>query len=591
MPNSGVDGGRFPRFTKVIAVADVVESVRLMEEDEGEFIRRWKRFVGFVLQRLPRESGRMHRSLGDGLMIEFSDPQGCIRTAQAMQAWFAEGNEGLPPEQQVHLRIGAHIGDFVADEYDIYGTDVNLAARIATLAGPGEIVISAALRECVRGEMNAQLEDLGTCHLKHVKQPVRAYRVGFVGPAPVMPARGPTRPTMRASVAVLPFETSNAPGGASILGQAVADEAVAALSRSDGLQVVSRLSTVALGQVRPTLDDVRRHLGSRYVLSGHAREIAGRLAVFAELTDATSGHLVWADSFKGKLPELLAGGNTFLSPLAPLVNAAVMANEVDRAEGLPLPALEGYALLLTSIAVMHRLGRADMDRARLMLEHLADRDRRHPSAYAWLAHWYVLAVLQGWMSAGEALPMAAAHIHSAEQCDPQAPLVHCMAGHVALHLARDLRGAGEHFAQAVASRPYDSLPHLLQAELLAWRGDGPKARAAWATALQLVPPAALRYWYDAGAALACWVDGAFDEAVAAAERSLRANGRFVPAYCLLAAAQFDHGDPEAAGETLARLQVMHPRFTVAAFLQRTPARPAVGDRLARALEGAQAQKG
>ncbi|QJW85416.1 adenylate/guanylate cyclase domain-containing protein [Ramlibacter terrae] len=259
MPNTGVEGGRFPRFTKVIAVADVVESVRLMELDEGEFIRRWKRFVGFVLQRLPLESGRMHRSLGDGLMIEFSDPQGCIRAAQAMQAWFAEGNEGLPAEQQVHLRIGAHIGDFVADEYDIYGTDVNLAARIATLAGPGEIVISAALRACVRGEMNAQLEDLGACHLKHVKQPVRAYRVGFAGPAPVMPAFGATRATMRASVAVLPFETSNAPDGAGVLGHAVADEAVAALSRSDGLQVASRLSTVALSQVRPTLDDVRRH--------------------------------------------------------------------------------------------------------------------------------------------------------------------------------------------------------------------------------------------------------------------------------------------------------------------------------------------
>lgn len=590
MPNAGVDGARPPRLTKVIAVADVVESVRLMEQDEGEFIRRWKRFVGFVMQRLPLDSGRMHRSLGDGLMIEFSDPQGCIRAAQAMQAWFAEGNEGLPPEQQVHLRIGAHIGDFVADEHDIYGTDVNLAARIATLAGPGEIVISAALRDCVRAAMNAQLEDLGACHLKHVQQPVRAYRVGFAGPAPVMPAFGPARATMRASVAVLPFETSNAPEGASLLGQAVADEAMAALSRSDGLQVVSRLSTFALGRARPTLDDVRRHLGSRYILSGHAREIAGQFAVFAELTDATSGRLVWADSFKGKLPELLAGGTTFLSTLAPSVNAAVMANEVDVADGLPLPALEGYALLLTSIAVMHRLGRADMERARLMLEHLADRDRRHPSAHAWLAHWHVLSALQGWLGVEEAAPMAAAHVHSAFQCDPHAPLVHCMAGHVALHLAHDLRGASEHCAHAVASRPGDAMPHLLQAEVLAWRGEGQRARAACATALHLVPPLALRYWYDAGAALACWVDGALDDAVAAAEQSLRANGRYLPARCMLAAAQFDSGDAPAARETLDRLQVMHPRFTVDAFLQRTPARPAVAARLAHALQGAQGAK-
>ncbi|QJW85417.1 hypothetical protein HK414_24830 [Ramlibacter terrae] len=156
--------------------------------------------------------------------------------------------------------------------------------------------------------------------------------------------------------------------------------------------------------------------------------------------------------------------------------------------------------------------------------------------------------------------------------------------------ARDLRGAGEHYAQAVASRPGDSMPHLLQSELLAWRGEGQRARAACGTALHLVPPVALRYWYDAGAALACWVDGALEEAVAAAEQSLRANGRYVPAHCMLAAAQFDNGDAPAARETLDRLLVMHPRFTLDAFLHRTPARPAVAARLAHALRGAQASK-
>jgi TolB-like protein len=393
---------------------------------------------------------------------------------------------------------------------------------------------------------------------------------------------------MRATVAVLPFETSNAPGGSSVLGQAVADEAVAALSRSDGLQVVSRLSTVALKQVRPTLDEIRRHLGTRYVLSGHAREIGGHLAVFAELADAANGHIVWADSFKGQLSELLAGGTTFLATLAPAVNAAVMANEVERADGLPLPALEGYALLLTSIAVMHRLGRADMDRARLMLEHLADRDRRHPAAHAWLAHWHVLGVLQGWLRPEQEAPQAASHIQAAVQCDPQAPVVLCMAGHVAVHLTRDLRGAGELYAQAVESRPCDPLPQMLQGELLALRGEGQKARAACDRALQLVPPPALRYWYDASAAWACWVDGALPQAVARAEQSLRANGRFVPAFCTLAAAQLESGQPQAARETLDRLQAMHPHLSITDLVGRSPAQAKVAARLASALQAAAA---
>src|SRR5881628_2673140 len=147
MPAIPTAASPFTRATKVIAVADVVESVRLMEQAEQEFIGRWHRFVNFVHEEVPQHSGRLHKSLGDGLMLEFSDAAGCMRAALAMQAWFRDMNQALAPQEQVHLRIGAHVADFVADKYDIYGTDVNVAARIASLAGPGEVVISAALRE------------------------------------------------------------------------------------------------------------------------------------------------------------------------------------------------------------------------------------------------------------------------------------------------------------------------------------------------------------------------------------------------------------------------------------------------------------
>src|SRR3954470_20596873 len=226
MRSSRVADSRLARHTKVIAVADVVESVRLMEQDEQEFIRRWHGFITFFKSHLPQESGRMHKSLGDGLMVEFSDPEGCIRSALAMQAWFDEGNHGLPIEEHVHLRIGAHVAEFVADEHDIYGTDVNLTARIATLAGPGEIVISAALRQRIVGELEGFLEDLGQCHLKHVRHPVRAYRVGRAGRAPVLPGGAAGRVPTRVALAVLPFTEDVDSMG---LGEAVADEVVAAL--------------------------------------------------------------------------------------------------------------------------------------------------------------------------------------------------------------------------------------------------------------------------------------------------------------------------------------------------------------------------
>ena len=135
----------------------------------------------------------MHRSLGDSLMPEFADGRGCLQCALAMHAWFREGNEGLAPERQLHLRIGAHLARFLADEHDIYGTDVNLASRIAALAGAGEFVVSSALRERLGELPELPCSDLGECRVKRVREPVHAFRIGPPGAAGSRPRVPPAR--------------------------------------------------------------------------------------------------------------------------------------------------------------------------------------------------------------------------------------------------------------------------------------------------------------------------------------------------------------------------------------------------------------
>ena len=123
-----------PRHTKVLMVVDVVESVRLMEQDESGFVHRWHRFVQQTVERLlPAYCGRLVKSLGDGLMLEFSNGHQCIGAAMEMHKLMGEVSQeaGAP----IELRMGGHLAEFVVDQHDIYGTDVNLTARIATLAG------------------------------------------------------------------------------------------------------------------------------------------------------------------------------------------------------------------------------------------------------------------------------------------------------------------------------------------------------------------------------------------------------------------------------------------------------------------------
>lgn len=573
----------FTRATKVIAVADVVESVRLMEVAEQAFIDRWHRFVDFVEDQVPQHSGRLHKSLGDGLMLEFSDAAGCVRAVLAMQAWFRDVNRALPREEHVHLRIGAHVADFVADKYDIYGTDINLAARIATLAGPGEVVISAALRNRLDPTLPLRLDDLGQCHLKHVKQPVHAFRVAQGAEAPVLPAPVVEPGALRATVAVLPFGTRGTVA-AGVSGEMLADELVAGLARSDALQVVSRMSTAALDADRDTLRTVLDEVGARYVLTGRGRPQEDALALYAELADAASGHVVWAENFQAAAPSTGGLDNRLRTQALASVHAAVIQHEMEMAVARPLPSLPGASLLLAALGFMHRLSPVDMEQARRLLDHLLERWRRHPTGNAWLAHLHVLRVQQavaGFTQHDAAL--ARAHAVVATQADPGSPLVLALDGHVCLHGMRNPEAASDRYGQALATRPQHSLALLFQAELMALHGQARAARAAALTARACLELEPLRYLYDAIGALAAFADGDAEAAAQMAQQAVRRNPRYASAWRTLVVAQVEGGRLGEAHASQQQLLKRQPAFTVRGFTQSATMDDALALRIARAL--------
>ena len=574
------------RPTKIIAVVDVVESVRLMEQDEQAFIRRWQAFVAYVVQRLPLDTGRMHKSLGDGLMLEFADPDGCLRAACAMQAWFSQGNANRAPADHMHLRIGAHLADYVADAYDIYGTDVNLATRIASLAGPGEIIISASLRQRLGEDDNAlQLEDLGSCHLKHVREPVHAFRVGAAGSAPVLPAASRRAEALRATLAVLPFAIHDA-AASGTSGEALADDLISALAASDQVQLVSRLAT---DHLRPGASDKHgtgQQAAPQYLLGGRARRQGSQLGLSVELVDAATGHVAWARSFKGRSDALGAPDARLLQELVPALHAAIMARETERARGHALPTLGGPTLLLSSIALMHRLCPADTERARARLEHLAERWPRHPAPHAWLAH---LHTLQWQVLAGDAAGqttqrrLALDQAATAVRCDAGSVLALAMEGHARVHAARDLRGAGERYDQALAGHPEDALTLLFQAEWLALQGRAAAARDAAQRALRACLPLPLHYLCDSVAAMAALIAGDVGDGLKLARRSVRRNPHHLAGRELLVAALALSGQMAEARDGVPALAQLSPGYSVSSLLARTPAVAPVTRMLADAL--------
>ena len=560
------------RITKMLLVMDVVESVRLMEQDQDDFVRRWQQLVQQAEQQiLPRHGGRIVKSLGDGLMLEFSSAQSCVKAAFALQHFSQQANTGLHPEQQMHLRMGGHLASFVTDHHDIYGTDVNLTARFCTLAGPGEMVVTAEMRDQLVPALDADIEDMGECYLKHVEKPIHAYRVAPPGQAPTFVSLPADDTELRPTIAVIPFTARTAGPDDAVLGEILAEEIIAALSRTPDLNVISRLSTTTLRGRDASLPLLQSHLNANYVLSGAYRVSGGQLILVTELIEARSGRAVWGDSLKSTVQEVLQGEDKITSEVVSQLGAQIVRAEMQRAASRPLPNLESSTLLMGAITLMHRSTRSEFDRVREMLEYLIDRHRRLPTPRAWLAKWHVLQVTRGLSSGGkDETKRALEQTQRALDVDPSCSLALTIEGFVHCHMLKDLDGAAQRYDSALAANPNDSLAWLFTGVLHSFRGEGPQALASSEKALTLSPLDPMLYFYQSLAASAALSAGEYKRVIELATASLRSNKSHTSTYRALAVAQALCGDIDEAGKTIKSLLLLEPGFTVAQFLQRSP---------------------
>jgi adenylate cyclase len=574
---------------RTLLFVDIVESVRLMEENESDTVRRWRVLVRRVDQEiLPRHRGRLVKSLGDGLLLEFGDAPLAIKAAFAILVACSDINDGVPQDQHILVRQGAHVGHLLADEHDVYGVGVNLAARLTTLAGPGEIVVSADVRDQLTPVLDADIEDLGACYLKHVHQPVRAYRVGSPGPCPVI-APGPvSTPQLHPTIAIVPFSERSGGSENRVIGEILADEIISALSRSSELNVISRLSTTVFHGRDISVEEIGRYLTANYVLSGYYRKVVSKFRINLELASSSSLTIIWSESIMCSAPALISGKDGAIASIVTAVSMAIMTRELDLAKSQPLPTVESYTLLMGAIALMHRLSAQDFDRSRQMLQALTERMPRQAVPWAWMAKWHVLRVQQGWTDdPGVDAQLALDCGRRALEVDPHCSLALVMMGFAYTNLLKQFDTGKEHYDLAIRVNPNDGMAWLLKGTLLAFKDEGRLAVQHTQRALKLSPLDPHRYFYDALAATAALSAGQYKRAIELAKRSLRANRTHTSTFRALAISQWQLGEREDARRTVAELLKLEPSLTIARYRERHPSRGYETGRIwSSALQGA-----
>lgn len=546
---------QLPRQWRAIVFADLVESVRLMQEHGFALVDRWRAFVQETRQLLlPAQGGRLVRTAGDGLLIECPSAVQAIAVSFALHEAVLRHSEGLSEDQSMRLRVGVHCGEVVFDEQEAYGADVNLAARLAGAARPGETLISAAVRQPLADGLHAQLEDLGERYLKHID---RAQQVFLARPAGRGTELGPRQTSrlpvqdLRPVVAVLPFQSLPISPEGEALGHALADELIAALARHPGLRVLSRNSTalVANGDHDlAQLPKLQRVLNASFMVSGRLYRQGDLVRASIEMAGLPDGVVHWADQLNTTVSALFDGSDQLVPKAATRIGEQVQAHELLRVRNLPMDALAPYTLFVGASGLLNSLSPSDFDRAREAFAHLIERYPRQSAPAAMLARWHVFRIAQGWSAdVADDQEQARRYAERAIDLDPDQAVAHAALGLVGMNAGFDLRAAEEHNDWAIGAEPQEPHAHSQQAAVLSHLGRHEEAVAAAERAIQLSPLDPSRFLFESYAALAYAAAGDAEQALLYARLSLRRNHRHAPSHRLAISLLWLLGRREEAG--------------------------------------------
>jgi TolB-like protein/class 3 adenylate cyclase len=328
-------GERVERRLAAVLAADVAGYSRLMGADEEGTLARLKAIrKALVEPAIASHRGRIVKTTGDGMLIEFASAVDAVRCAVEVQRGINRQNDGVPQDTRIEFRIGIHVGDVIFDDNDIFGDGVNIAARLEGIAEPGGVCMSDDTYRQVRGKVEIACDDLGPQTLKNIAEPMRAWRVQLGGQsaATAQPGSPPGQAPALAlpdkpSIAVLPFQNLSGDPEQEFFADGMVEDITTALSRFRSLFVIARTSSFTYKGKAVDIKQVGRELGVRYVLEGSVRKAGGRLRITGQLIDVTTSAHLWADRFDGALEDIFDLQDKVTQQVV-----GAIAPELDRAE-------------------------------------------------------------------------------------------------------------------------------------------------------------------------------------------------------------------------------------------------------------------
>jgi TolB-like protein len=392
------------RVTRRLAAILVAGYSRLLPGDEKEnFAELRGLLTGVVEPQIGEFGGNIFKETAELVLADFHDAVEAARCAAALRDAVAQTNQTLPEEQRVAMRIGINFGDIIAEEGDIFGDGVNIAARVEALAKPGSVYVSEVVHQQVADKVDFDFEDLGPQSLKNIARPIRVYRMAgemaelsedLVAAATLTPS-APDFDDRRA-IAVLPFANFSGDPEQEFFADGITEDIISMLAGWRAFPVIARASTFVYKGQTVDIKKVGEELGVRYVLEGSVRKSGRRVRVTMQLIRADTNHHIMAQRYDRDLTDLFELQDEIAHTIAGAIEPELLKFERERVADRPQHSEDAYEFYQHGMWHHYRHSKVDNIEAQAYFRRALAIDAQYPQATAALGIAVCNAGYLGW---------------------------------------------------------------------------------------------------------------------------------------------------------------------------------------------------
>lgn len=558
---------RVQRRLAAILAADVVGYSRLMEQDEAGTLARLKSARSDLFSsRTTKYGGRVFKTTGDGLLIEFPSAVEAVNCAIEVQREAAVADSNLSEERRIAFRIGISLGDVIVEDDDLYGNGVNVAARLEAMAEPGGICISSNIRDSVGNTIGVSFDDLGDQQVKNIERPVRTYAVRLEDGAPIGSENATTlekiRVLERPSIAVLPFQNMSGDPEQEYFADGMVEEIITGLSAIRWLTVIARNSSFFYKGKSPDIRQVAKELGVRYVLEGSVRKAGDRVRIATQLIEVEGGGHLWADRFDGTLEDVFDLQDQITAGVVGSIEPSVRKAEIQRAKRKRPDNLDAYDLYLRALSHTHEGTAAGRVTALDLIDQALKINPDYAEAHGAAAWCYFARSLWEGGVPDSYRDQAIFHVQAVQrlQTEDASTLAHAA---IALAvMTRDYKSALDMIDRAIAINPSSVHAYGHGAVINTWAGNHQTAIRLADCSLRLSPFDPLSVMPLAATASARLMLGEYEEAVAVARRALQIYPTHTPSHLITIASLVRLERLDEARTAASRLLEIAPGFRI-----------------------------